>query len=249
MNAQLTFRGKTVTVNLNEAIDLSIPMHPRSDAVLAWYLDPLTIEPVRGDGFVGEVKQGGSVNFRTISFNPHGHGTHTESLGHITNEIYSVNRCVKNYFHWAELITIEPEKRGEDQVISLEQVRKKLENTKPEAVIIRTLPNEDDKLQRHYSSTNPPYLEEAIGVYLREMGVNHLLIDTPSVDREEDGGLLLTHHAFWNVPENPRMEATITELIYVPNSVADGAYLLNLGFAPFENDASPSRPLLFEIKA
>ena len=43
------------------------------------------------------------------------------------------------------------------------------------------------------------------------------------------------------------MDATITEFIYVTNEIFDGDYLLNLQFAPFENDAAPSRPVLIRI--
>jgi hypothetical protein len=43
-----------------------------------------------------------------------------------------------------------------------------------------------------------------------------------------------------------RLEATITEMIYVPDNVADGSYLLNLQIA-FENDASPSKPVLYSV--
>jgi hypothetical protein len=43
------------------------------------------------------------------------------------------------------------------------------------------------------------------------------------------------------------MEATITELIFVPNKVKDGTYILNLQIAPFENDASPSKPIVYKI--
>ena len=39
----------------------------------------------------------------------------------------------------------------------------------------------------------------------------------------------------------------ITEFIYVPNAVKDGEYLLNLMIAPFDNDATPSKPILYEI--
>ena len=77
------------------------------------------------------------------------------------------------------------------------------------------------------------------------MGVKHLLIDLPSVDRESDGGVLAFHHAFWEVPNNPNHERTITEMVYVPTEIKDGNYLLNLQMAPFENDASPSRPVLY----
>jgi hypothetical protein len=42
-------------------------------------------------------------------------------------------------------------------------------------------------------------------------------------------------------------DKTITELIFVPNEVKDGPYLLNLQTAAFENDATPSRPVIYPI--
>ena len=75
-----------------------------------------------------------------------------------------------------------------------------------------------------------------------------MIIDLPSVDKEQDDGLLSFHHKFWNIPNDPIMDRTITELAYIPNSVLDGSYLLNLQIAPFENDASPSRPILYKIR-
>jgi hypothetical protein len=73
------------------------------------------------------------------------------------------------------------------------------------------------------------------------------LIDLPSVDKEVDGGQLAAHHAFWNYPNQTQFHKTITELIYVPNEVPDGTYILNLQIAPFENDASPSKPILYKV--
>jgi len=73
------------------------------------------------------------------------------------------------------------------------------------------------------------------------------LVDMPSVDREEDQGKLLAHHAFWNYPKQPRMHATITEMIYADSSIADGMYMLNLQVASFRNDAAPSRPVLYRL--
>jgi hypothetical protein len=80
-----------------------------------------------------------------------------------------------------------------------------------------------------------------------DAGVQHLLIDLPSVDREEDGGALAAHHLFWNVPAAPNFQKTITELIYVPNEISDGDYILNLQVSNFANDAAPSRPMLFDL--
>ena len=47
--------------------------------------------------------------------------------------------------------------------------------------------------------------------------------------------------------EDARLDSTITELIYVNDSVSNGTYLLNLQIASFENDASPSKPILYKI--
>jgi hypothetical protein len=96
-------------------------------------------------------------------------------------------------------------------------------------------------------------LEEA-AIFIRESGIQHLLIDLPSVDKENDEGKLLAHKAFWNVKNvnhlnaDARLNATITEMIFVNEEVKDGSYLLNLQIASFENDASPSKPILFEIQ-
>ena len=253
MHAILEISGTKYRVNLLKPIDLSIPLKPGQSS--AWYVNDVKIEPVRTDAFTGSVAEGGSVNFRNISFNPHGNGTHTECLGHITPQVYSINQAVKNYFSIAHLISILPIKgyneagfcSDNDTVITLKQIKSALNNQVPEALIIRTLPNGSDKIKKKWSNTNWPQLDKNAAKWLAENNVKHLLIDLPSVDRETDGGKLLCHHAFWQIPENPRMGASITELIYVPNEIKDGMYLLELQFAPFENDASPSRPLLYHL--
>ncbi|MFM7054031.1 MAG: cyclase family protein, partial [Bacteroidota bacterium] len=62
-----------------------------------------------------------------------------------------------------------------------------------------------------------------------------------------DEGRLEAHHAFWQYPDSPRIGTTITELIFVPDHVADGSYLLNLMITSLENDASPSKPVLYRF--
>ena len=84
-------------------------------------------------------------------------------------------------------------------------------------------------------------------IRFRESGIKHLLVDLPSVDKEKDDGELLAHHAFWDVHGTPRLDATITEMIYVPHEVADGSYILNLQIPSFDNDAAPSKPILYAI--
>lgn len=246
MFASITHKGREYKTDLANPIDISIPMNDHS--ARAWYVDPMKIEPVRAGDWIGEVKSGGSVNFRNIFFNPHGHGTHTECVGHISPEIYNVNEHVRQYFFIAELITVLPEARDNgDYVITRAQLEMMLEGKNAEAVVLRTISNSEAKLVNNWSNSNPPYLEESAAAYLAEIKCDHLLIDLPSVDREVDEGKLLAHRAFWEYPHNTQFQRSITEFIYVPNTVFDGTYLLNLQFAPFENDAAPSRPVLFRI--
>lgn len=243
-------------VNLSEPIDISIPLN--NNSTTAWYVEHASIEPVRGDGFVGRISEGGSVNFNNIVFNPHGHGTHTECVGHITPEFHSVNEALKDFHFNALLITVKPHeykgdefewKKKGDYLITKEQLVGLLSNqTTPEALIIRTLPNKSDKLSKNWSETNWAYLEESAASYVAELGINHLLIDLPSVDREFDGGMLLAHKAFWKYPEATRLKSTITEMIYVSDAIQDGEYFLNLQIASFENDASPSKPVLYSYE-
>ena len=248
MKAKITHDYKTYIIDLSKPLDISLSLRGDDHNPVAWYLGSPKITPVRDGNFVGKVSEGASTNFNNIQFNPHAHGTHTECVGHITREFHSINESLKTFFFTARLISVEPEKRGEDMIITEEQISLKFTSGNGDAIVIRTLPNYIDKRSKKYSHTNWPYLEEAAAKYLRECGVKHLLIDLPSVDREKDEGKLLAHKAFWNYPKNTRADATITELVYVPNKIEDGDYILNLQVASFENDAAPSRPVLQFLK-
>ena len=219
------------TFNLNNGHDLSIALS--EEGPRAWYVDAARIEPVMTERFTGSVAAGGAVNFRNVAFNPHGHGTHTEAP--------SVINSVNQVFYLAQLVTVDLEEREGDLMVSdfgtiFPEV---------EALIVRTKPNDHSKLSKLYSGTNFPYVHVTAIEQLNKTSVKHLLIDLPSIDREEDGGALAAHHLFWNVPHAPQWNKTITEFIFVKNEIEDGLYALNLQVANFNNDAAPSRPLIF----
>nr|WP_209404942.1 cyclase family protein [Pseudozobellia sp. WGM2] len=248
MKASIELDKKKYTIDLARPLDISISIRGDAQNVNAWYIDHPKIEPHREDEFIGKVSEGSSTNFNDIWFNPHAHGTHTECVGHITAEFHSVNQNLNTYFYLAELVTVVPELQGDDWVISRHILDLAIESESVEALIIRTVPNERIKLSKQYSHTNPPFLlQEAVELVL-EKGVNHLLIDLPSVDKEKDDGLLQAHKTFWAFDGQLRKQATITEFIYVPDGIKDGLYFLNLQMAAFENDACPSRPVLYEIE-
>jgi len=256
MIAEIKKGEKKYKVNLNHPLDISIPLRAEDDNPKAWYVDKPNIEAVKGDGFIGSVVQGGSVNFRNITFNPHGHGTHTECVGHISEPVHSINMHLKKFFFLAKVHTVEPkvllEDEGEfrkkgDRIIDKEQIEPAFNGDEFSALVVRTLPNKANKMTMQYSNTNFPYIDEMATKTIVDHNIEHLLVDLPSVDRELDGGKLLAHKAFWNYPKSPRLFATITEFIYVKESIQDGLYLLNLQIAPFVNDATPSKPVLYEL--
>ena len=249
MIATIFHLGIEYKIDFFKPIDISMPLSTNTDATSAWYVDPMKLEPVVMGDWIGDVTKGGSVNFRNIMFNPHGNGTHTECVGHISKEFYTINKSLKRFVFVAELITVLPTKlENGDFAITRKQFETALNDIpKPEAIVIRTLSNGSNKLHTNYSNTNPPFILKDAIEYLNELGVRHLLIDMPSIDKEQDGGKLEAHHAFWNYPNKVELEKTITEMIYVPNEINDGTYILNLQIAPFENDASPSKPILYKV--
>lgn len=219
-------------------------------------------------GFVGNTQQGGSCNVDVIEMIPHCNGTHTESAGHIVDDDVFVGAMVTQCWYPAVVLslptvpasatgeTYRPEFAEDDRIISSEALDTAFSiyhPFAPVALVVRTLPNEGTKTSRAYGEQNPPpfFSVEAIQS-INRMGIQHLLVDLPSVDRMQDDGLLTCHHLFWNVPEGTHRvtddswkDKTITEMIFVPDRVADGFYLLNLQLPPFFTDAAPSRPVLF----
>jgi len=258
MNATVQIANKTFRIDPDSTIDISIPLNFNGPQPSAYGVEPASSKPCAYGTLVGDTRRGGSVNFEQYTLIPHCNGTHTECVGHITDERISVRDCVKDVLMLAVLASIEPQNSDGDLVIS----RASLVDAMPSdsnghALIIRTLPNNETKFACRYDSENiPPYFTAEAMDYIVECGFKHLLVDMPSIDRLFDEGKLTNHRIFWNVKEgtfqkneNTRTNATITELIYVANDVVDGEYLLNLQIAPFSADAAPSRPLLFDVQS
>lgn len=237
--------GVNFSASLNNGTDLSQGFGPNGDNALAFHIPPAAIEPIRVGDFVGSVATGSGANCEVIQFCAHGNGTHTECIGHITRERNSVNKLITPGMLAAYLISVSPEKQGDDWIITAAELKKHTLHRTP-AIIIRTN-NIAGIHGKNWSGTNPCYFEPAAIQLLVDAGYEHILTDLPSIDREEDGGALASHHVWWQYPANPRMHASITELIIVPENLEEGLYLLNLQFAPIESDASPSRPIIYPL--
>lgn len=268
MILSIQINNRIYRIDYENPLEIAIPLDFNGAQANAYDVEPARSTPCQAGSLIGDTRRGGSCNFEQIRLIPHCNGTHTESIGHITHERISIHDCLKDAFIPATLISIEPENAllsEETYSISLSEsdrfiTKKLLENALGrvdknwlEALIIRTLPNDKGKLARIYEKEIPPFFSAEAMQLIVESGVKHLLVDLPSIDRIFDEGKLSNHRVFWNVEQgefetSPAsfVNNTITELIFVPETVADGSYLLNLQAPAFLSDAAPSRPILFK---
>jgi len=249
--------GKQFRWNSTVFHDLSLPISATSSPN-AFHLPRPTFEPFRAEGFVGSVEDGGPCRCDVITIAPHGNGTHTECIGHIAGRSFVLSDCLRDVLFRARVVTVRLHffsdgsscVRDNDLKAAWDKAQKGswTDADHVDALVIRTLPNAEEKRTRVWSGAKPAFVEVEAMRTIHERGVKHLLLDLPSVDPEEDGGLLEAHKLFWQWPHAPRTDRTITELIFVDDAVPDGEYILHLQVPSFDGDAAPSRPLLHPIQ-
>lgn len=250
MNVTLQIGKRMYEVDLTNPMDLAIPMDFSDRQPIVWGVEKACAKTI------GDTKRGESCNWQQYTMTPHSNGTHTESLGHITQELFPVNQALKSLLIPSVLISLEPQKDLLITQKALEEKLKLIPNSFCEALIIRTLPNDTSKMSRNYELSPPPYFSKEAMELIVSLNVQHLLVDFPSIDRMHDEGKLQNHRLFWNLPmgvnhltDQANRHKTVTELIYAPESVPDGLYALNLQIPSFATDAAPSRPLLFRLRS
>ena len=240
----VTLNDQILYADLDEGYCIAIPLDHTAPQLNAYFAPLYEASPVIVGTWTGDTREGGSVNFYNIRLNPHGNGTHTECAGHISRERYFVHQALGPGRWIAQLISVYPvQKDNGDRVVEALHWDSGIE-----ALIIRTMPNHPEKMFRQYGGTNPPYVAADELRKMADQHIQHLLIDLPSVDREEDGGLLAGHHAFWKYPHDTRHHATITELVYIDNVIPDGLYLLEIQIPAMQLDAAPSRPFIYPLR-
>lgn len=250
--------------------DISMPLRFNEAQPTFFAADAASERPLSAGSFIGDVRQGGSCNCSIHTLAPHCNGTHTECVGHITHERLNVRELAVRHLSAALLVSIRPQSADDvtepddvmpmrgDSVITLAVLQQALGARKLahyRSLIVRTLPNDASKLTRNYDTEPPPpYFSATAMRWIVEQGVDTLVVDLPSIDRTQDGGQLAAHRIFWGMPPGStaaaratRKQATITEMAFIDDAIADGPYLLNLQVAPFMIDAAPSRPILLPL--
>jgi arylformamidase len=263
MKAEVEIGNKKYNVDFSKGIDISIPLKFNGDQPNTYGVDKAMAKPYQDGNFIGDTRKGGPCNFETYSFTPHCNGTHTECIGHITDERIAILSSLKEEMIPSTLVSVTPKKNTEnykpelnteDLVIAKEDLKSQLEHVKSEflkGLIIRTLPNNESKKSQDYMKELPCFFSIEAMEYIVSLGVQHLLVDSPSVDRLFDEGHLSAHNIFWETKGkkfNPAAQnKTITEMIFAADSLENGQYLLNLQIPAFVSDAAPSRPILYKI--
>ena len=263
MKAGIEIGNKKYTVDFSKGIDICIPLNFNGEQPNTYGVEKATSKPYQDGQFVGDTRKGGPCNFETYSFTPHCNGTHTECIGHITDERISILSSLKEEMIPSTLVSVTPKSTDEkyipnlnteDLVITKEDLELHLKDINSKflkGLIIRTLPNYESKKSRDYMKETPSFFSIDAMEYIVRLGVEHLLVDSPSVDRLLDEGNLSSHNIFWETKRkefnSETQNKTITEMIFVSEEIKDGSYLLNLQIPAFVSDAAPSRPILYKI--
>jgi arylformamidase len=247
MNCTIEFNKVVATFSLSQKIPCFYSLVNGENNPRCFYLPYPTFEPFRIGNFVGSVAEGGAANCMVVTVAPHGSGTHTECIGHIAEGDYSVSATLTQSFFMGYFASVGVEAVENDLVVSHTDVENQLSNLKTDVTCL--LLHINGRFNTDNSGTNPPYFLAKTMELIVERGIEHLIVNTPSVDKEEDGGALESHHIFWNYQRNgiPRLGATITELANFPHGLKDSLYIVEIQVAPIHSDASPSRIFLYPI--
>lgn len=262
--------GTEYMINDSNGTDISIPLDFHGDQPNTYDVDFASAIAFESGDIVGDTRRGGSCNFEQYKFIPHCNGTHTECVGHISLERIHINRFASRLLIPVTLISVKPEDaettidtydppmNKRDKLITESILASRLGKADKDflhGLIVRTIPNDDSKRSRRYSSNEPPYFSIEAMEYICTLGVQHLIVDMPSVDRAFDEGKLTAHHIFWNVVRGSHdidvasaSPKTITEMVYVNESISDGRYFASVQIPNFCADAGPSRVILYRAE-
>lgn len=270
MELRVVIAGKSYHVDASKPKSLAIPLRFNGPQPTFFGASKARASPLRSDGFIGDTRRGGACNVAEIRFVPHCNGTHTEAVGHIVHTEHAVFESLPQSLMAAVVRSVtavsacatadayRPTPDPEDALITREALKSGLGGYAEDeltALVVRTLPNDAAKKATEYGDRHrPPYFSADATRYLVERGVQHLLVDIPSIDKMHDEGRLTNHHIFWNVPEgtqavipDTQVTKTVTEMIFVDDEVSDGLYLLNLQLPAFHSDAAPCRPVVYAL--
>ena len=236
-------------MNTDEGMDLSIRNDFSGSAPIFYGSEQPKANALRSNDFIGDIKEGGSCNVPVVTLDIHCTGTHTESIAHVIDSeekisdvcpygmipawLTSVELCEANHTNESYHCDI-----ASNLLITKKELQKNISESYS-ALIIRTLPNDDSKKTRDYDVKPAPFFTNDAIDHINELGVKHLLVDIPSIDKANDGGQLENHKRFF------KQGKTISELLFIPNDLKDGFGFLQIQIPNWGLDVAPSRPIFY----
>ena len=263
--------GRRLNADFAQPLSIAIPLDFNGPQPSFYDAPPAVARPFCTSGFIGDTRAGGSCNCEQLTLVPHCNGTHTECVGHVTDDRVAVADRLRGGIVLALLVSLhpvaarstsedsDPPPDASDQLVTAENLAKAFAahpGPTPQALILRTLPSSAGRLTQAYRGPAPaPYLSRQAAAWLVARDIQHLVLDLPSADRADDVGRLTAHRLFFGLPaggrharDARRPAASITELAWVAPTIHDGWYLLDLQIPAFLADAAPSRPLLYAVR-
>lgn len=177
-----------------------------------------------------------------ITFCPHTHCTHIESMAHVKKGVLStLNQVLK--LPPILLACLIKATTNCDGVICQKEVEAALapfRDTHFRALIVFT--RDKDSHCGKFASVPVSLANYLVNAFPT---LDIILIDSPSIDPECDGGLLTAHRTFFEAKNT----FFVVELCKIPAHINNGLYGLALNIAGFEEtDAIPCRPVIYPLK-
>ena len=175
--------GRRLRADFSKPLSIAIPLDFTGPQPSCFDAPPATSRPLFA---------GGSCNCELLTLAPHCNGTHTECVGHVTDERVAVSERLRGGVSLALVISIEPALAADltedsdpppaagDRLVTaaaLAAAFARHPGPAPTALVVRTLRNGEGPLRAYRGPSPAPYLSRQAAAWLVEHGIEHLVLD------------------------------------------------------------------------
>ena len=242
----------------------------------AFHLPKLSTSPFEVSGvFIGDVEQGGSCNVDILHLSPH-KLTHLQTETHIISEGTNISdlgliegfALVVDLSGWMGLEkdeTLDSNGRKSTNSISVAQLQYAVDEAigqvlSPEQrfnlLAIKTRLSLDRE-DTDYTGRDPLHLEPEVAQFIHDYHeivgnpgrqIQTLILDLPSIDREDDGGLLLAHRNYFGIKDGKSQgeKRSLVEFAYL-RGLETGLYYCQIHPYPIQTNAIIVNPVFYPL--
>src|SRR5262245_58965856 len=100
--------GRRYWVDFAKPVSIAIPLDFPGPQPACFGAPRAASHPLRAGDFVGDTRAGGSGNCEVVTLAPHCNGTHTECVGHVTDDGVAVSERLAGGMELALVVTVAP---------------------------------------------------------------------------------------------------------------------------------------------